>query len=326
MSVIFPESLKSVLSGRTLEVDQARRAMGSVIDGGPSTSQIGAFVAALALRGPTCDELVGFGQAARERCARAQPLRTPLLEISGTCPIATAASFIAAAAGAALAQQVSPDAEGILEALGITIGSAPAVALRCVDDAGLGFFSSAVFHPELRSVLSLRGEFGVRTVFDLLEPLANPAGAQRQVVGAYAAGLVPILAKALQALGSESVLVVHSRDGLDAFSLAAPAAVAHLREGRIEEYEMDAAALGLKRRPGAALPGGDAASQAKSLISILKGERGPAFDSALLNTAAGLIAAGKAGDFKEALALAEEAVDSCRALEVLEKVKKLSSP
>ena len=321
MSVIFPESLKSVLSGRTLEVDQARRAMGSVIDGGASPSQIGAFVAALALRGPTCDELVGFGQAARERCARAQSLRTPLLEISVALPIATAASFIVAAAGAALAQQVPSSADGILEALGIRVGSDPAVALRCVDDAGLGFFSSAVFHPELRSVLSLRGEFGVRTVFDLLGPLANPAGAQRQIVGAYAAGLVPILAKALQTLGSESVLVVHSRDGLDAFSLAAPAAVAHLREGRIEEYEVDSAALGLKRRSGA-----DESFSAKSLISILKGERGPAFDSALLNAAAGLIAAGKAGDFKEGMALAEEAVDSCRALEVLEKVKRLSQP
>jgi len=335
MSVVFPEALKSLLAGRTLEVDQARRAMGFVIDSGASPAQAGAFVGALAMRGATCDEIVGFSQAVRERCVQVRVNRAPLLETCGTgAPgafnISTTVAFIAAGAGVAVAKQISRavvdrcGSADVLEALGIRVDLTPQQAARCVDEAGAGFFLSSAFHPTLQALSPLRRELGVRTIFDLLEPLANPAGAGQQLLGVYAAGLVPILARALKFLGSESAIVVSSRDGLDEFSLAAPSVVAQLRGGRIEEYEVDAAALGLKRCRPAQLAGGDAAANAKILVSILKGERGPAFDVALLNAAAALMVAGRAADFKEGLALAAESVDGCRAAEALEKVRKLS--
>jgi len=335
MSAAFPEALQEVLKGGTLPVHRARRAMGAVIGGGASAAQAGAFIGALAMRGPTADEIVGFSQAVRERCLRVKVERTPLLETCGTgAPgafnISTTVAFIAAGAGVAVAKQVGRALTGrcgsadVLEALGVRLDLDPRTAARCVETAGVGFFLSSLYHPSLAALAPLRRDLGVRTVFDLLEPLANPAGAGRQLLGVYSTALVPMLARALKDLGSEAAMVVSSRDGLDELSLAAPAVVARLKAGRIEEYEVDAAALGLKRCRPAELAGGDAAANARILLGVLKGERGPAFDVALLNAAAALMVAGRAADFKEGLARAAESVDSCRALEALEAVKKLS--
>jgi anthranilate phosphoribosyltransferase len=335
MSNAFPEALESVLGGGTLAVHRARRAMGAVLGGGATPAQTGAFVGALAMRGPTCDEIVGFSQAVRELCLKAKVSRAPLLETCGTgvatvLNTSTTVAFIAAGAGATVANQVSRSSgkrcgsADVLEALGVRVDLPAPLAARCVEEAGVGFFLSSLFHPALGAVRLLRHELGVHTVFDLLEPLANPAGAAQQLLGVYAPGLVPMLARALQALGSQSAMVVSSRDGLDEISVAAPAVVARLREGRIEEYEVDAAALGFKPARTADLSDGDAAAHARILLGILKGERGPAFDVALLNAAAALIVAGRAGDFKEGLARAAESVDSCRALRALEAVRTLS--
>jgi anthranilate phosphoribosyltransferase len=335
MTVAFPDSLRALLAGGTLDADRARRAMGFVIGGGATGAQAGAFFAALALRGPTCDEIVGFSQAVRERCRRVSISRSPVLETCGTgAPgafnISTTASFIAAGAGAAVAKQVSRGFGGrcgsadVLEALGVRADPGPERAVRCVEEAGVGFFLSSVFHPDLESVASARRELGVRTVLDLIEPLANPAGAGRQLLGVYSTAFVPMLARALKLLGSEAAMVVSSRDGSDEFSVAAPSVVAHLHSGRIHEYEVDAAALGLKPAQGEKARG-DAATNANIMLAILKGERGPAFDVALLNSAAALVAAGLAPDFKAGLARAVESVDSCRALQALERVRELST-
>jgi anthranilate phosphoribosyltransferase len=335
MSTTFPEALQAVLAGGTLPVHRARRALGALIDHGATAVQAGAFLGALAMRGPTVDEMVGFGQAARERCVKVSVGRTPLLDTCGTgmpgaFNISTTVAFIAAGAGVAVAKQVSRSRAGrcgsadVLEALGLRVDLPAQQAARCVETSGIGFFLSDTFHPALASADPLRQELGVHTVFDLLEPLSNPAGASCQLLGVYAAGLVPLLARALQALGSQAAIVVSSRDGLDEFSLAAPAVVAQLRSGRIEEYEVDATSLGLKRCRTADVAGGDAIFNAKTLLSILKGERGPAFDVALLNAAAALMAAGRAADFKEGLSRAAESVDGCHALKALESVRKLS--
>jgi anthranilate phosphoribosyltransferase len=332
--VILGEALREVLGGRTLEIDRARRAMSVLMDGAALPSQAGALVGTLAMRGPTCDELVGFGQAVRERCVRVAVRRAPLLDVcgsslAGSFNISTAVAFIASGAGVAVAKQVSHAVAGgsgsadTLAALGVRLDGGPQAAVACVEATGTGFFLGSVFHPALNNVLALRRELGVRTVFDLLEPLANPAGADCQLLGAYSAALVPMLARALKALGSEAALVVCSRDGLGAFSASAPAVVAQLRGGRIEEYEVDAAALGLQPCRRQDLAGGDAAANARILLSILRGERGPLFDAALLNSAAALMVAGQAADLKEGLARAEESVDSCRALEALESVRRL---
>jgi anthranilate phosphoribosyltransferase len=337
MSRPFAEALETVLGGEALPLHRARRAMGEILGGGTTPGQAGAFVGALATRGPTSDEIVGFSQAVRELGVKAKVARAPLLETSGTCAygagaagafnISTTVAFIAAGAGAAVAKQVSRSggqrcgSADVLEALGVPVELAPERAARCVEEAGVGFFLSSLYHPALESVRSLRRELGAHTVFELMEPLANPAGATQQLLGVYDPALVPLLARALQALGAESAMVVSSRDGLDEFSLSAPVVVARLRSGRIEEYELDAASLGFKPVCGAAVAGADAAANAGILLGILKGERGPAFDVALLNAAAALMVAGLAADFKEGLARAAESVDGCRALQALETVR-----
>lgn len=332
---IFPEALKNMLAGHTLECDRARRAIGFVIDGHATPAQTGAFLGALALRGATCDELVGFAQALRERCVTVKIQRKPLLEICstgvpGARNISTAAAFIASGAGVAVANQVRRALFGccgsaeILGVLGVKTDLPAQKAARCVEEAGVGFFLCSFFHPALEKLLPVRQELEVRTVLDMLEPMANPAGAQRQLLGVHATALVPMLARALKALGSDSAIVVSSRDGWDEFSLGAPSVVAQLREGRIEEYEVDAVALGLTKRLASASVGGDARAHAAAILSVLRGERTALFEVALLNAAAALVAAGRAGDFKEGMVLATESVDSCRALEALENVKRIS--
>lgn len=332
--MILAEALREVLGGRTLELDRARRAMSALMEGAASPGQAGALIGALAMRGPTCDELVGFGQAVRERCVRVKVERSPLLDLcgsgaAGSFNISTAVAFIVSGAGVAVAKQVSHAVAGnggsadTLAALGVRLDAGPQAAVRCLEETGTGFFLSSVFHPALQGMLPLRRELMVRTVFDLLEPLANPAGAASQLLGAYSAALVPMLVRALKALGSESAMAVCSRDGLGAFSTSAPAVVAQLRGGRIEEYEVDSAALGMAPCRRQDLAGSDAAGNAKSLIAILRGERGPLFHAALLNAAAALMVAGQASDLKEGIGLAVESVDSCRALEALESVRKL---
>lgn len=328
MSAVFSEALKSVLAGRVLETDQARRSMGFILGNGATPAQAGAFFGAVILRGAAAEELIGFGQAVREKCVKVAVKRSPLLEVCGTAApgafhVSAIASFIAVGAGAAAAVQIGHEAAEVLKILGVNT-SAQKAGL-CVEEAGVGFFAFEAFQPALQGVASMRQELGCCTVLDLLESLSSPVGARRQVVGVRAPAMAAVLAKALQSLGSESVIVASSRDGRDELSLGAPSALAHLRAGRIEEYELDAETLGLKHSVSMDLSKGRPADNAKILLGVLKGERGPVFDTALLNAAAALVVAGKAADFKEGLAQAEESVDSCRAIGVLESVRKLAA-
>ena len=327
MSVSFPESLRSVLAGRTLETDQARRALGFILGGGATPAQAGALCGAIIMRGVSVEELIGFGQAVREKSVKAPVKRSPLFEVCGTAApgsfhVSTIVAFIAAGAGVGVALQVGRGAADALENLGVDLSSQKAGP--CLEETGIGFFLFEAFHPALKGAAAFRQELGGCTPLDLLEPLANPAGAQRQLVGVCATAMGPVLCRTLQALGSESAMLVSSRDGRDELSLGVPSAVAHLRDGRIEQYELDAESLGLKRSAAVDLSKGKPEANAKILLGVLKGERGPVFDSALLNAAAALVVAGKAADFKAGLAQAEESVDSCRAIGVLEAVKKLA--
>ena len=334
---MFTDSLKIVLAGRTLDTAQARQAMGELMDGRATPAQIGAFLAALRVRGETFVEIVGFARALRERAVAVKVARSPLLDTcgtggdgAGTFNISTTAAFIAAGAGAAVAKHgnrcVSSrcGSADVLEALGVKTDIPPENAARCVDGAGIGFLFAPALHPAMKHAAPVRRELGGRTVFNILGPLANPAGARRQLLGVFAQPLVPLLARALQELGSEEAIVVWSRDGLDEFSLAAPAVVAHLRGGKIKEYELDASSLGLPRCAPGDFAGGDAAKNAEILLSVLQGGKGPARDISLLNAGAALVAAGPAADFKAGLELARDSIDSGRALKSLEALRRLS--
>jgi anthranilate phosphoribosyltransferase len=334
---MFANVLKPLLEGKALTRVQAKAAMNVIMEGGATQAQLGAFLAALRVRGETWEELVGFAQILRQRGVRVAVKRRPLLDTcgtggdgSGTFNISTTVAFIAAGAGAAVAKHGNRSVSSrcgsadVLEALGVATEIAPALMARCIEDAGIGFLFAPSLHPALRHAGPVRKELKARTVFNLLGPLANPAGAKHQLLGVYATALVMPMAKALGELGSVEAIVVSSRDGLDEFSLSAKSVVAHLRKGRIRSYELDPAKLGLKRAAKNALAGGDAKKNAAILISVLRGSRGPRRDISLLNAAAALIAAGLARDWKEGLAVAAQSIDSGRALASLEALKKIS--
>jgi anthranilate phosphoribosyltransferase len=333
----FAELLKLVLSGRALDRAQAKAAMGALIDEGVTDAQAGAFLAALRVRGETVPELIGFAEAIRARAVKVRPRRRPLLDTcgtggdgSGTFNISTTVAFIAAGAGAAVAKHGNravssrSGSADVLEALGVRTNVTPKLAAECVDVAGVGFLFAPSHHSGFARMKPVRQQLGVRTVFNLLGPLSNPAGARRQLLGVYSPDLVKPVAEALEALGAEDAMVVSSRDGLDELSLSAPTVVARLSGGKVSVSEVTPESVGLKRRPLKALAGGDAEKNAWITRAVLFGESGPAREVCLLNAAAALMVAGLAHGWKDGLALAEASIDSGRAAASLAILRQLT--
>jgi anthranilate phosphoribosyltransferase len=322
----FSPVLKNVLSGRALDRASARAAMDCLISGGTTDAQAGAFLAALRVRGETVEELVGFAQATRAQAITVKPKRRPLIDTcgtggdgSGTFNISTTTAFVAAGAGAAVAKHGNravsskSGSADVLEALGVKTDVKPRLAAECVDVAGVGFLFAPSLHPAFARMRSVRKELGARTVFNLLGPLSNPAGAKRQLLGVYSTVLVRPLAEALKALGSEEAMVVASRDGLDELSLSAPTVVARLSRGRITIEELKPSRLGFKKRPLSALRGGDAKKNAAITRAVLYGAKGAPREVCVLNAAAALMVAGIARNWAEGLAAANASLDSGRA-------------
>lgn len=335
--ILFPELLKIVLSGRALDRAQARAAMNALIGGGVTDAQAGAFLAALRVRGETVPELIGFAEAMRARAVKVKAKRRPLLDTcgtggdgSGTFNISTTVAFVAAGAGAAVAKHGNravssrSGSADVLEALGVRTDITPRLAAECVDVAGVGFLFAPAHHPAVAKVGPIRRQLGTRTVFNLLGPLSNPAGAKRQLLGVYSTALVAPLAEALKALGAEDAMVVSSKDGLDELSLSGPTVVARLRGGKVTVSELTPESVGLKRRPLKALAGGDADKNAWITRAVLFGESGPARDVCLLNAAAALMVVGLARDWKEGLAMAADSIDSGRAAASLAILRRLT--
>ena len=311
--------------------------MGAVLDGKATDAQVGAFLASLRVRGETVPEIVGFAEALRSRAKRVTIRRKPLLDTcgtggdgSGTFNISTTVAFIAAGAGAAVAKHGNravssrSGSADVLEALGVRADLAPSRAARCVEELGVGFLFAPSHHPGVARVGPVRRQLGARTVFNLLGPLANPAGAKRQLLGVYSVALVKPVAEALRALGAERALVVSSLDGLDEMSLSGPTVVAALRDGRISVSEVAPEDAGLRRRPLSALAGGDAKRNAKILRAVLSGAKGAPREACLFNASAALQAAGLAKDWREGLALAADSIDSGRALGALEALARMT--
>ncbi|MBI5202762.1 MAG: anthranilate phosphoribosyltransferase, partial [Elusimicrobia bacterium] len=314
------------------------RAMDLLMTGSATSAQIGAFLAALRVRGETEDELAGFAEAMRAHAKKVTIDRRPLIDTcgtggdsSGTFNISTAAALVAAGAGAAVAKHGNRSVSSkcgsadVLEALGVKPEVSPELANRCVSEAGVCFLFAPAFHPAMRHAAPVRKELGARTVFNLLGPLANPAGADRHVLGVYDGRLVPTLARALQRLGVEEAMVVHGHDGIDEISPFAPTRVAHLIGRRVIELEVTPETAGVARQAPGSCQGGDAADNAKILLGVFEGKPGPAREAVRLNAAAALVVASIAKDLKEGAILAGRALDSGKALAALETLKKLTN-
>jgi anthranilate phosphoribosyltransferase len=327
--------IKTAIAALTARRDLSESDMEAVVReimGGEATpAQIGAFLAALRMKGERVDEIAGAARAMRRYGTRV-PTQRDVVDTCGTggdmrntFNISTAAAFIAAAAGLAVAKHGNRAMSGsvggadVLEALGVRIDLTPEQVAACLEEVGMGFLFAQVFHPAMRHVAGPRRELGLRTVFNLLGPLTNPAGAKSQLLGVFSAEWVEPLAHALGRLGSHRALVVHGDDGLDELSLTGPSLVAELRDGAVHTYRFDPASAGLQRCAAADLAGGDAAHNARILRAVLAGTGTAAqMDIALLNAAAVLYVGGAAGGIAAALPLARAAVDKGAAAAKLE--------
>jgi anthranilate phosphoribosyltransferase len=325
-----------VVEGRSLDAGAAHAVMRSILAGEATAAQIGALAVALRMKGETVEEVTGLARAMRE-AATSLPLpaafaRAELVDTCGTggdgahtVNLSTAVAFVAAGAGARVAKHgnraVSSRAGSadVLEALGVRPDLSPEASARSLEEVGIAFLFAPAFHGALRHAAAPRREMGIRTVFNVLGPLCNPAGAGRQLVGVFDAAWVPRLARVLGELGARRACVVHSEDGLDEISLGAPTRIAWLEEGGgVREEAVSPETFGLGRHPVAELRGGDAAHNAAVLRRVLEGEPGAALATVLANAAAALRVAGLAADWEEGVARAREAVASGRAHRKLE--------
>ncbi len=321
--MIVGPAIQLLLDGHHLSRADARELMGSVMDGEETPAQIAGFLVALRTKGETADEIAGFAEAMREHVVAVRPSRTPVVDIvgtggdgAGTFNISTAAAIVAAAGGAAVAKhgnRAASSAAGsadVLEELGIVLEQSPERIAQSIDELCFGFMFARAHHPAMRHVASVRQELGIRTVFNVLGPLANPAGACDGVFGVYSADLAPTYAEALAELGSRRAFVVHGEGGLDELSPYGTSLVVEVVDGDVHEWELDPRELGIEPTDPAELRGGSAAENAATIRSVLAGERGGRRDAVLLNAAGALVAAGLADDLGEGLGLGGEAIDS----------------
>jgi anthranilate phosphoribosyltransferase len=335
-----PDRMKALLGlvagGSCLTVDQARQAFEIMMAGDATPAQVGGFLIALRVRGETVDELTGGAQVLRERMLKVTAPEHALDtcgtggDASGTFNVSTAAALVIAACGVPVAKHGNralssrAGSADILAALGVNIEVDPARVERSIREAGIGFMMAPRHHGAMRHVAGARVELGTRTIFNLLGPLANPAGARRQLLGVFAAEWVEPLARVLGQLGAERAWVVHGSDGLDELTTTGPSKVAELDAGEVRTFEVTPEQAGLPRARLEDLKGADAETNADALRALLDGVRGPYRDSVLLNAAAALVIAGRADDLRGGVARAVEAIDRGAAKAVLARLIAIS--
>jgi anthranilate phosphoribosyltransferase len=314
--------LGKLAAGARLSESEAEEAFEIIMSGGATPSQIGAFLMALRLRGETVAEITAAARIMRAKVAHvpAPPEAIDIVgtggDASGSYNISTCAAFVTAGAGVPIAKHGNralsskSGAADVLQALGVNIDLNADQVGQCIREAGIGFMFAPAHHPAMKNVGPTRVELGTRTIFNLLGPLSNPAGVKRQMVGTFSRHWIEPMAQVLNNLGSDAVWVVHGSDGLDEITTSGPTSVAELKNGKVRTFEIAPEDAGLQRAKPEALRGGDAAQNAAALLDVLKGKPGPFRNVAILNAAAALIVAGKAGDLKEAAALAAKSIDS----------------
>jgi anthranilate phosphoribosyltransferase len=331
------DAIGKLIKGQHLTEAEAGHAMELILTGDATPSQISGFLIGLRIKGETANEITGLARALRSNATPLDVDGEGLLDTCGTggdalgtFNISTISAIVAAACGARVAKHGNRAASSlcgsadVLEALGIKIDMAPAGVVSCIDEVGIAFLFAPIYHQGFRFASVPRRELGVRTVFNILGPLCNPAGARRQALGVADAALAGRMAEVLILLGAEHALVFHGADGMDELTTTGPSRVIEVEDGRQHEYILEPSELGLAVAPLEAMRGGGPPENAAIAREVLAGAKGPRRDVVLLNSAAALRAAGLAADFKEGIGLAAEALDSGRAGEVLERWAKAS--
>jgi anthranilate phosphoribosyltransferase len=332
------EALKTVAARRPLARDLAQSVFGDLMDGKATEAQKGAILIGIATRGETADEIAGAVSALRARMRRVTTSRTPLLDTCGPGGIgrdmfnlSTATAIVAAGAGACVAKHGNRSISSrvgsadVLAAAGVPIDLDPDRAGQLLDEIGLVFLFAPAFHPAMKELGTVRRELGVRTIFNALGPLANPAGAERQMIGVGRPELVRLLADALAMLGSERAVVFHSSNGLDELIPGVPAEGIEVRDGWSRPWKYDPSDLRQETIDVTALAGGDASSNAAMLTALLEGEKGPRREAVLLNAALGLVVADVAPGLDEGYARARTAIDDGSALAAFDRLRASSA-
>lgn len=326
-------SLSKLISGQDLTREEAREVMGSIMEGKATPSQIGALLTALRIKGESVDEITGFAEAMRRSGGQLITERSRLLDTCGTggsgihkFNISTVSAIISSSVSVRVAKHGNRSASGragsadVLEALGVNIHLSPEQAKRCLDQIGICFLFAQIYHPSMKYAAAPRKELGVRTVFNMLGPLTNPAGADRQLLGIYDMSKTETIAEVLQKLGLKRAMVVTSHDGLDEISVSAPTRVTELQEGQIRTYDIHPHELGLSVHPMRSILGGDAAENAAIIRDVLQGSRNAYRDIVLANAGACIYVAGLAESLAEGVGKAAEAIDSGAAQGKLEQL------
>lgn len=329
--------LEHLLQGKHLDRETAEAAMGQIMDGKATSAQIGAFLGLLRFKGEQAEEMIGFARAMRQRAARF-PINLPgLVDTCGTggdgshtFNISTASAIVAASDGVRIAKHGNravsskSGSADVLEALGIPVNLTPAEAADCLRATNLCFLFAPLYHQAMKHAAGPRKELGIRTVFNLLGPLTNPAGATHQLLGVYDAQLLPTVAAVLKELGVTRALVVAGSDGLDELTVTGKSYIAELRDGEIHQYEVEPEQFGLRRHDKRGIQGGNAAENAEIIERIFAGERGAARDIVLLNAGAILYLAGRAISIEQGVIRAAELIDDGHVARKLEQLRQFT--
>ncbi len=328
---MFKDHLATIIGRTDLSEVQMAEMMSEIFDGKTTDAQVGAMMAALATKGETFEELAGAARAMRKKAHRIQAATTPVVDTCGTggdglktFNISTTTAFVVAGCGVTVAKHGNRSVSSkcgsadVLERLGIKLDTDPEVVEEAVREVGIGFLFAPLYHSAMRHAAKARMEVGLRSIFNMLGPLTNPAGANCQLLGVFAPQLTEMFAEALRLLGAKSAFVVHGHDGLDEISVCAPTRVSQLENDMVRTYDIyPEQYFGELAEPGQ-MTGGDPAENATITRRILEGEKGPKRDVVLLNTAAALVACQKASDVKDGIARAEQAIDNGAAMGKLE--------
>jgi len=327
------QALSKVIEGESLTREEARQVMSTIMDGEATTSQIGALLAALRMKGETVQEIAGFAEVMREKSIRLNHRLSGVLDTCGTggsgihkFNVSTTSAIICASLGVPVAKHGNRAMSGksgsadVLEALGVNIMLTHEQAAECLKNIGICFMFAQNYHPSMKYAAGPRRELGIRTVFNVLGPLTNPANAEHQLMGIYDRSKTELIAGVLRELGSKHALVVGSLDGLDEISICAPTQVSELKNGEIRTYEITPEELGLTRHSLEQVMGGEPAHNAKIVREVLGGAQGAYRDIVLINAAASLYAADRCEDLREGVQLAAQAIDSGAALSKLQEL------
>ena len=324
---MFRENLNKIIQRKDLNETEMSQMISEIFSGDITDAQTGAFMAALATKGETFEELAGAAKAMRRKARRIQNSSATIVDTCGTggdgaktFNISTTTAFVVAGCGVTVAKHGNRSVSSrcgsadLLEALGVKIDTEPELVEEAVAEIGIGFLFAPVFHGAMRFAAKARKEVGLRSIFNMLGPLTNPAAANCQLLGVYGPELTEMFANALKLLGAKRAFVVHGHDGMDEISTCAPTRVSELTGGMIRTYDITPAQFDINQADPAELTGGDPQTNADITNRILKGEKSPKRDIVLLNAAAALVAAGKAQDFKAGIRLAENSIDTGAAM------------